>query len=111
MEALILPCLTQAVASYLDRAVDLSAPASALPDFRLPEVRISDPLPRNLVMLALRRSYFGRSASGHTSVFRLSPFSFARVLNRRDQMGEADFAAALASVQVTLLTVHSARLR
>ena len=108
---ILLRRLEREISAYCARTVDLRAPAASVPNFPMPEVRVSDPLSRNLVVLALRRAYFGRSASGHTRVFNLSPHAFGRALTRRNQLSEADFVAALASIQVTLLTLNKTGLR
>ncbi len=108
---LLRPRLERELAAWLGRPVDLAAPAAEAPDFPLPEVRAHDPLSRNLAVLALRRSWFGGSASGHTRVFDMSPHGFGRALSRSGRMREADFAAALASIQATLLTLNKAMMR
>lgn len=106
----IAPRLEQELAAYCGRPVDLRADAATAPDFDLPVTRVNDPLAGNVVVLALRRAYFGGSKSGHTRLFNLTPHAFARVISRRNHLTEADFAAALASIQVTLLTFNKARL-
>lgn len=108
---LLRPRLEREFSDWLGRPVDLAAPIAEAPDFSTPETRVVDPLSRNLAALALRRAWFGRSASGHTRLFQVTPHGFGRALARRARMREADFAAALASVQTTLLTLNKAMTR